>query len=444
MRGLGLAVAAALLVAGCASTPHHTAPPPPPVKHVPKPPAPPPPPPPPKTAVDLGVVSGPPVSSLDITPDNAASALGAFRTSCKVLLRRRDGSGLTRGEDWRPACDAAAAADVNAATFFPLWFETAIVGPGSTFDTGYYEPEIEGSRTHDEGYDWPIYKRPPDLVEVDGGTVGGTPGTKKRGRMQDGAFVPYYDRAEIDNGALANQGLELAWAKDPYEAFFLEIQGSGRILLPDGSVMRVGYDGQNGRDYTGIGSLMRQRGLIGQGTPFDTSMQGMMAWMRAYPDQARSILEENKSYVFFREINGPGPIGALGVPVVGHVSVAADPLFVPLGAPVWLTVDRPEVSGLWVAQDTGGAIKGANRFDTFWGAGILARITAGGMSARGQALILLPRGTIARLRGAPVVAAAPTAAPSPIVPVTAAPVVSAPSVSATPPVASSGRPTPRS
>jgi len=436
MRG-GLLLAAALLVAGCASTPHRPVAPPPPVKHVPKPPPAPPPPPPPRTAVELGVVAGPPVSSLDITSENAANALGAFRTSCKALLRRRDGSGLTRNDDWRPACDAAAAPGANPATFFPLWFETAVVGPGTTFDTGYYEPEIEGSRTHDPGYDWPLYRRPPDLVEVDGGTVGGTPGTKRRGRMQDGSFVPYYERAEIDKGALANQGLELAWVKDPYEAFFLEIQGSGRLILPDGSIMRVGYDGQNGRDYTGIGSLMRQRGLIGQGTPFDTSMQGMMAWMRAYPDQARPVLEENKSYVFFREIVGPGPIGALGVPVVGHVSVAADPNFVPLGAPVWLKVDRAEVTGLWVAQDTGGAIKGANRFDTFWGSGILARLTAGGMSARGQALILVPRGTIDRLRGAPTVTPTPSA-PAPVVSAPApAPVLP---YAVPPPVTTSGGP----
>jgi membrane-bound lytic murein transglycosylase A len=159
-------------------------------------------------------------------------------------------------------------------------------------------------------------------------------------------------------------------------------------------VMRIGYAGQNGRDYVGIGALMRDRGLVGPG---QLSMQGIMAWLRSNPEQGRAIMRENKSFVFFREITGPGPIGALGVPVTANVSVAADPAFVPLGAPIWLDLDRAEADGLWVAHDTGGAIKGANRVDTFWGAGDEARRIAGGMSGRGTAFILVPRGTLARL-----------------------------------------------
>ena len=386
----------ALTLAACSSIPKPrtiVAPPPPVVV------APPPPKPVPRTAAELGVSAAPSIDALDITPEGAAAALAAFRTSCRALLRRSDASGLTRQADWKPACDAAALADADPAGFFRQQFETLLVGSGSAFATGYYEPEIEGSRTHDPGYDVPIYRRPPDLVEVDPGAAAGAPtGRKRRGRMQDGQLVPYYERAEIDAGALANQGLEIGWAKDPYEVFFLQIQGSGRLHLPDGGVLRLGYDGQNGRDYVGIGKLMRDRGLIGPNTGYDSSMQGMMGWMNAHPDEARALMEENRSYVFFRELTNPGgPIGALGVPVTGHVTVAADPAFVPLGAPVWLSTDRPEATGLWVAQDTGGAIKGANRFDTFWGAGVIARMTAGGMSARGQSLILVPRGTVARL-----------------------------------------------
>ena len=212
--------------------------------------------------------------------------------------------------------------------------------------------------------------------------------------MQGQTLIPYYDRAAIEDGALSGRNLELAWAADSIDFFFLQVQGSGRLKLPDGSVMRIGYGGQNGRDYVGIGALMRDRGLI---VPGQLSMQGVVAWLRAHPAEGRGIMRENKSFVFFRELTGLGPIGALNAPVTGRVTVAADPAFVPMGAPVWLSLDRPEATGLWVAQDTGGAIKGSNRFDTFWGAGDEAKRIAGGMSGRGSALILVPIGTIARL-----------------------------------------------
>jgi len=158
--------------------------------------------------------------------------------------------------------------------------------------------------------------------------------------------------------------------------------------------MRIGYAGQNGHDYTGIGALMKSRGLLGPG---QTSMQGIVAYLREHPDEGRAIMRENRSYVFFRELTGPGPLGALGVAVTGGVSVAADPAFIPLGAPFWLQVDRPEANGLWIAQDTGGAIKGANRVDTFWGAGDDAKRIAGGMLARGPGVVLVPLASAARL-----------------------------------------------
>ena len=217
---------------------------------------------------------------------------------------------------------------------------------------------------------------------------------------ESGRFVPYYDRAAIEQGALLGKGLEIGWAKDPVEFFFLQIQGSGRLRGPDGSIMRIGYAGQNGQPYTGIGGLMRERGLIGSGPgQYSGSMQGIMQYIRENPEAGRALMRENRSWVFFRELTGDGPIGALGVPVRPKSSVAADPKFVPLGAPVWLDLDRGEADGMWIAQDTGGAIKGANRFDTFWGAGDDARVTAGGMSGRGKALLLLPKGTLRRLTG---------------------------------------------
>ncbi|MGK6320567.1 murein transglycosylase A [Sphingomonas sp. DT-204] len=349
------------------------------------------------TAAAAGVVAGPAVAALPITPDGAARALAAFRISCPVLTRRPDASGLTRPEDWTAACQAAASTrDGDARDVFNRHFEAVQVADGKAFATGYYEPEIAGSRTRQPGYEVPIYARPKDIIEVDLGLFSDTlKGKRIRGRVDGQKLVPYYERAEIDRGALAGRGLEIAWAADPVELFFLQVQGSGRLRLPDGGVMRIGYDGQNGRDYTGIGALMRQRGLLGPG---EASMQGIMAWLRAHPEEGRAIMEENKSWVFFRELTGPGPLGALGVPVTGQVSAAADPKFVPLGAPVFLSMDRADADGLWIAQDTGGAIKGANRVDTFWGAGAEARAIAGGMSARGTAFLLVPTGTLARLQ----------------------------------------------
>jgi membrane-bound lytic murein transglycosylase A len=346
-------------------------------------------------AAAAGVVAGPPISSLPITDAQAVRALAAFRLSCSSLMRRTDTSGLTRGTDWQPACNAAAAVrSGDARSFFEQWFESLQVGDGRAFATGYYEPEIAGSRDRRSGHDVPIYGRPTDLIEADLGQFSDDlKGKKIRGRIDRNAMVPYYDRTQIEEGVLAGRAPILAWAADPVEIFFLQIQGSGRLKLPDGSVMRIGYDTQNGRGYTGIGALMKERGLL---KPGQTSMQGIVAWLHENPVQGRDIMRENKSFVFFRELNGP-PLGALGLAVTGQVSAAADPKFIPLGAPVFLSADRTDATGLWVAQDTGGAIRGANRIDTFWGAGSEARAIAGGMSARGSAFLLLPIGTLDRL-----------------------------------------------
>ncbi len=381
----------AVALGSCTRTvaPEAAATPPPPVTA---------PPPGPATAVEAGVRLGPALEALD--PDVALRALEAFRISCPSLVKRQDASGLTTPDQWRPACDQATGeivmdgVDHHAVDFFKRHFELAEVGGGNTFVTGYFEPQIAGSRTRLPGYDIPVYRKPPDLVEVDAAAAAAA-GTPRRGRLENGVIVPYYERAEIEDGALAGRGLEIAWVADAIDFFFLQIQGSGRLLQPDGSVMRIGYAGQNGREYVGIGKLMKDRGLLGPG---QTSMQGIVAWLREHPEEGRAIMRENKSYIFFQELTGAGPLGSLGLPVTPRASVATDPKFVPLGAPVLLSVDRPEVNGIWVAQDTGGAIKGANRFDTFWGAGPEAAATAGGMQARGKAYILLPKGTVARLR----------------------------------------------
>lgn len=348
-------------------------------------------------AASAGVMPGPALDTLAISEAQAEAARQAFVLSCPGLMRRADTSGLTRGTDWQVACAAAqGVARGGARAFFVANFEAVQVADGKAFATGYYEPEIAASRERRAGYEVPIYARPNDLVDVDlGKFIADLKGRKIRGRVEGSNFVPYYDRGAIDTGVLDGKAPVLAWGADEAAVFFLQIQGSGRLRLPNGEIMRVGYDTQNGREYTGIGALMKTRGLL---QPGQTSMQGIVAWLRAHPAEGRAIMAENKSFVFFRELDTP-PVGAMGYVVNGGVSAAADVKYVPLGAPVFLSMDRVDASGLWVAQDTGGAIKGSNRFDTFWGAGPAAEATAGGMAARGAAFLLLPIGTVARLQG---------------------------------------------
>ena len=356
----------------------------------------------PAAPVQLTVSAGPPVASLRLGAEDARGALASFVESCPRLVSRTDASKLTTGADWYAVCDTARAwpAD-DAVRFFETEFETARLGDGKTFITGYFEPEIAGSRVPGPGYATPVYGMPPDLVRA---WPAETPVEQRSGNPplgrydESGDYVPYYDRAAIEDGALVGKGLEIAWAADPVEFFFLQIQGSGLLRLPDGGLMRIGYAGQNGRGYVGIGSLMRERGLIGDGPgQYPGSMQGLMRYIRENPDAGRALMRENPSWVFFKETIGDGPFGSLNVPVRHGSSVATDPQYVTLGAPVWLDVDNNVADGLWIAQDTGGAIKGPNRFDTFWGNGEEARTIAGGMSSRGDALILLPKGVRARL-----------------------------------------------
>lgn len=372
-----LAVAALMLTAACAGRQPPPAPPPVPTP-VPLP----------ANAAAAGVALAAP---RPLANGQAARALQAFILSCPTLVRRDDKSGLTKGADWLPLCTEAQAIPAGQATaFFRDRFDWVRVGDGKAFATGYYEPEIAGVRVRQPGFDVPVYRTPPDLVRCtrpDGGSG--------RGRIDEaGTCVLYFTRAEIEEGVLAGKGLEMGWVADPVELFFLHIQGSGRLKAPDGSIMRIGYAEQNGRDYVAVGRLLRERGLL---PPGGASMAAILAWMRTQPDGGRALMRENPSYIFFRDLTGPGPLGALGLPVTPHVTVAADPLFVPLGAPAFIDLDRDEADGLWIAQDTGGAIKGANRFDTFWGAGDGAARMAGGLSASGSALILLPKGSVARI-----------------------------------------------
>ncbi len=358
------------------------------------------------TAATVGAHVSGTISAQSITPANASAALNAFAATCPKLQLRADVSGLTVPQDWLGPCQAAALwPRSDALRFFATWFVPVEVGAGTSYVTGYFEPEIAGVRMRQPGFDVPIYRLPPDLVRAKpGDVVTGPDGRLPLGRYDaNGVFVPYWDRTQIENGALSGQGLELGWAADAAELFFLQVQGSGRLRAPDGSIMRIGYAGENGWAYTGIGSVMNSQKLIGTGPgQYSGSMQGILRFIREHPAQGRALMRQNRSYIFFRDTTAivadplAGPPGALGVPVTPRITLAVDPAFVPLGAPVLLTTDRSEVGGLWVAQDTGGAIKGANRFDSFWGAGAEARRIAGGMSAHGQALILVPKGAMAR------------------------------------------------
>ncbi len=381
----GLVLTSALLLSACVSRPVQPPPTqPPPVQ--PQPPVKPAPPPPPANAIAAGIsLSAPAI----LNEADAAEALSAFRISCGSVVKRNDKSGLTTPADWAPVCTQAASVPPGGASaFFQTAFDWVRIGDGKAFATGYFEPEIAASPVPLPGY-VPIHATPADLTRcaLPDGKTG-------RGRIDEtGQCVYYFTRAEIEAGALASRAPVIAWAADPIELFFLHIQGSGRLRFPDGRVVRIGYDNQNGREYVAIGRLLRERGIL---PPGGASMESIVAWMRANPEQGRELMRANPSYIFFKVLTGPGPLGAMGLPVTPRATVASDPNFIPLGAPVWLGLDRREAWGLWVAQDTGGAIKGANRVDTFWGAGEEARRLAGGMSANGQALVLIPRGAAAR------------------------------------------------
>ncbi|OSZ63262.1 hypothetical protein CAP39_14460 [Sphingomonas sp. IBVSS1] len=397
-----LALASLLLLAACAGRQDRpvTAPPaatpatPAPLPTTPKPE------PPPVTRAaqaSLAALPLPPVGPLP----GAAAALAAFRKSCPGLLRREDLSGLTQPGDWQAACTAAASvAPGEEDGFFHSQFVGVAAAGGKGFATGYYEPEIAASLTQQPGYQVPLYRRPADLIDVPlGDFAPSLKGRTVRGRVEGNRLVPYASRAQIAAGALVGRGLELAWAADAYEAFFLEIQGSGRLRLPDGRIMRIGYDGQNGRDYVAIGRLLIEQGKLERGK---AGMAEILAWLRAHPDEAPAILNANPSKIFFRELKGEGPVGAMGVAVTPRVSVAADPAYIPLGAPLLVetTLSRggqPLVQ-LMVAQDTGGAIKGANRIDLFLGPGAEAAADAGAQSAPATLALLIPRAAAQRLK----------------------------------------------
>jgi membrane-bound lytic murein transglycosylase A len=306
--------------------------------------------------------------------------------------------------DWKPACAAAekvpAGDDAAARAFFERRFRPLAATNGGHplgLFTGYYEPLLQGSRRRGGRFTVPLYLRPPELVTVDLGDFRESlKGQRIAGKVEDGALVPFPDRGAIEKGALAGRDLELVWVDDPVDAFFLHVQGSGRVRLAEGGELRVGYAAQNGHPYFAIGRDLIERGALRKE---EVSMQSIRAWLEAHPDDAAKVMERNASYIFFQELKGDGPLGAEGVPLTPGRSLAVDRELLPLGLPVWLSAGMPgaregepdrKLRRLLVAQDTGGAIRGPVRGDVFWGHGDEAAEIAGRMKHRGRLWVLLP------------------------------------------------------
>ena len=278
---------------------------------------------------------------------------------------------------------------------FTAYAITSSLGPDTGMITGYYEPILDGARTADAERRFPVFGVPQDLIVVD--LTGVNPdlrGMRLRGRLDGRRLVPYYSRAEIDARGAAFPAPVIAWIADPVELFFLQIQGSGQIRLSDGARLRIGYADQNGHPFRSMGRYLIDRGEM----PLEqASMQGIKAWAAANPDKLRDALNANPSYVFFRELQGDeGPFGAANVPLTPEYSIAVDRRFVPLGAPVYLATTYPlsenPLEKLVVAQDTGGAIRGAIRADFYWGSGPDAGAQAGRMRQQGKMWLFWPRG----------------------------------------------------
>ncbi|WP_342115461.1 murein transglycosylase A [Pseudoduganella sp. OTU4001] len=393
------AAAVALLLAGCATPPPVT----PPATPVPPatptapvtpavPPATPATPAPPSTAEFV------PARFADLPGwerDDLRAAWPAFMLSC---------SKLGASAEWKEPCAIAKTVDASSESAIRLFFESffdphQVIAPdgGNTgLITGYYEPLLRGARKKGGPYQTPLYKVPDDMVIIDVGSVyPELAGKRVRGKLKGKRVVPFPAREEIARNGLP--GSELLWVDDAVEAFFLEVQGSGRVQLPDGETVRVAYADQNGRPYQSIGKWLVQKGEL---TTEQATAQGIKAWIDGHPTRQQELFNANPSYVFFKEEKLPdpkvGPKGTLNVPLTPQRSVAIDRSQLPLGAPVYLstTLPGPEelpLQRLMLAQDTGGAIKGAIRLDFFFGFGAEAADFAGRMKQRGNIWVLLPK-----------------------------------------------------
>ncbi len=337
------------------------------------------------------------VSHWEMLPDWQKTDLqpswAAFLQSCHALKRK---------PDWQDICTRAGALsqpdNETVRSFFEASFTPYQVfnpdGSSQGLITGYYEPRLTGSLVRTARFKYPLYAAPDDLLTIDLADV--YPQLKNlhlRGRLEGRHVVPYYSRAEIDSGS--GEKRVLLWVDNQVDLFFLQIQGSGRIELPDGRLVKVGYADQNGHPYVSIGRKLIDAGELNAD---QASMQGIRHWAEQNPSKLAALLEQNPSYVFFRELPDslPAPLGALGVPLTDAYSIAIDPRTIPLGAPVFLSTTYPNtaepLNRLMMAQDTGGAIRGAVRADFFWGFGDQAGAQAGRMKQSGQMWVFFPKG----------------------------------------------------
>ncbi|NIA71719.1 murein transglycosylase [Pelagibius litoralis] len=347
--------------------------------------------------------------------DPVSEALPALLKSCGRLARqpgeRAVGPDGLAGQvaDWAAPCAALEQAQGQAGgqddaalrrllenSFQP--FAVSNAGQSEGLFTGYYEAELKGTRDPAAPGATPLYRLPKDLVTVDLGRFrADLRGERLVGQVRDGRLLPYLTRKEIDAGALDGQNAELLWADDPVDVFFLHVQGSGRVIYPDGSSTRVGFAGSNGHSFYAIGRALIDEGIVSRK---DSSMQSIRDWLRANPARAQEIMQRNARYIFFREIVGEGPIGAQGVALTPGRSLAVDSKLLPLGVPLyldttWPATDKP-LRRLMVAQDVGSAIKGAVRGDFFWGSGEAALAEAGRMKQKGVYYLLLPKAVAER------------------------------------------------
>lgn len=334
-----------------------------------------------------------------------AAAWPALLASCQALRWR---------EAWRGVCGKAmelrSPGDEEARRFLEEQFTPwRLANPDGAVDglvTGYYEPFLRGSRSRLAPFLYPLYGPPDDLLTIDlSATNPELRGMRLRGRVDGRRVVPYYTRAEIARGAAPVTGKEILWVDDPIEAFFLQVQGSGRIQLPSGEMLRLGYADQNGHPFQSIGRFLVERGELKLG---EASMQSIKAWAAANPQRVQELLDQNPSFVFFRELPladpASGPVGAFGVALTAGRSIAVDQRYVPLGAPVFLATTFPAstapLTRLVLAQDAGGAIRNPVRADFFWGSGAEAGAQAGRMRQQGRMWVLLPKGMKPSVGGA--------------------------------------------
>lgn len=338
--------------------------------------------------------------------DDQGQALEAFLISCAALKDKGRASRKGRIRDalarLAPLARQARDSADGARHFFETHFiPHRLASDGNGFLTGYYEPELDGSLERGQGFEVPILAKPDDLVDLVDRTLHAQANAEIAAGRRDGdRIVPYYTRGEIEDGALSRRGLEIAYLRDPIDAFLLHVQGSGRVRLADGRVIRVGYAGKNGYPYTSIGGVLVSRGVA---PAAEMTLDRLRAWLAEDLDRARALMRENRSYIFFRRlpegIDDAGPIGAQGVPLTEGRSLAVDASYHPLGLPIFVASEAIRHHGhdgfrrLMIAQDVGSAIRGPERGDIFWGTGKTAERLAGLTRHAGQFIVLLPKGT---------------------------------------------------